>query len=213
MPETISLKKVEKQAFTSIHNDGLWDIFLGCFLLMFAIAPFLSTSMGDFWSSAVFLPFWGLIYLMIRWVRKHVVAPRVGTARFGRARLAKLRKFSTGMLIANVIALVLGILAARSAGVVSGQTHTILAGLVFLVGFSAAAYFLDFFRLYLYGLLIGLSPVVGEWLWAHNKAPHHGFPVTFGFTALVAIVVGVVLFVRLVRGNPIPVEELHSEEA
>jgi hypothetical protein len=50
-------------------------------------------------------------------------------------------------------------------------------------------------------------------LWAHNKAPHHGFPVTFGFTALVAIVVGVVLFVRLVRGNPIPVEELHSEEA
>ena len=26
---------------------------------MFVIAPYLSTSLGDFWSSAVFLPFWG----------------------------------------------------------------------------------------------------------------------------------------------------------
>jgi hypothetical protein len=88
MSEAISLKQIEKKAFKSTHGDGLWDILLGCFVLMFAVAPLLSARLGDFWSSAVFLPFWGGVYLVIRFLRKNVVAPRVGTAKFGRARSA-----------------------------------------------------------------------------------------------------------------------------
>jgi hypothetical protein len=213
MSESVSLKEVEKKVFTATHNDGLWDILLGCFVLMFAIAPLLSASLGDFWSSAVFLPFWGLVFLVIRWMRKHVVAPRIGVVKFGRARMARLRKFSIVMLAVNVIALILGFIAASNVGKISGHAVVPLSGLIFLVGFSAAAHFLDFGRLYLYGLLIGLSPIVGEWLWAHHKASHHGFPLTFGVTAAVMILVGLVLLVRLLRANPVPVEGVASEEA
>ena len=213
MSEQVSLKQVERQAFTSIYNDGLWDIFLGCFLLIFVIAPFLSASMGDFWSSVVFLPFWGGVYLVIRRIRQHVVAPRVGTAKFGRARKAKLRKFTVVMLAANLVALVLGFVAAANIGRISGHAVAPVFGLIFLIGFSTAAYFLDFSRLYVYGLLTGLSPLVGEWLWVHNKASHHGFPLTFGITAAVMILVGLVLFVRLLRENPVAVAELPSEKA
>ena len=101
MSEPISLKDAETKAFTSIYNDGLWDVFLGCFLLMFAIAPLLSASLGDFWSSAVFLPFWALVFVVIRLIRKQVVIPRVGFAKFGRARKAKLRRFSILMLVVD----------------------------------------------------------------------------------------------------------------
>ena len=58
MSQQISLREAERKAFRITHNDGLWDVLLGCYALMFVIAPYLSTSLGDFWSSAVFLPFW-----------------------------------------------------------------------------------------------------------------------------------------------------------
>ena len=213
MSEAISLKQIEKKAFKSTHGDGLWDILLGCFVLMFAVAPLLSARLGDFWSSAVFLPFWGGVYLVIRFLRKNVVAPRVGTAKSGRARLAKLRTFSIVMLAANVIALVLGIIAARNVGNASGHALVPFSGLIFLVGCSVAAGLLDFPRLYVYGLMIGLSPLIGEWLWINHKASHHGFPVTFGIAAAVIIVTGFVLFFRVLRLSPVAVHDLPVEEA
>jgi hypothetical protein len=211
--EQVSLKQVEKQAFTTVYGDGLWDLFLGCFVLMLAVGPLLSVSLGDFWSAAVFLPFWSAVYLVVRWLRKHVVAPRIGTVKFGRARKAKLRKFSLVMLVANVVALVLGFVAASNVGKISGHTPAPFLGLILLTAFSAAAYFLDFSRLYVYALMMGLSPLIGEWLWVRHMASHHGFPVTFGITAAVMIIVGLVLFVRLLRHNPLPEEGLSSEEA
>jgi hypothetical protein len=59
MFQKISLKEAERKAFKASFDDGLWDIFLGCFFLIFAIGPYLSPTLGDFWSSMVFLPFWG----------------------------------------------------------------------------------------------------------------------------------------------------------
>jgi hypothetical protein len=213
MSQKISLKEAERKAFRTIYNDGLWDVFLGCFFLMFAIAPFLSPSLGDFWSSALFLPFWGLVFLVIRLIRKYVVTPRVGVVKYGQARRNRLMKFSVVMLMVNVVALILGFVAATSFGRVSGQMTTIIFGLIFLIGFSIAAYFLDFSRLYIYGLLVGLSPLVGEWLWSQGYATHHGFPITFGITAGIMILVGLSAFVRLLRDNPVPREGSPFEEA
>jgi hypothetical protein len=78
MQNPISLKSAESKAFQLSFADGLWDVFIGCMFLNFAVAPFLSETMGDFWSSAIFLPFWGLVYLAIWLTRKYVVAPRIG---------------------------------------------------------------------------------------------------------------------------------------
>ena len=213
MSQQISLKGAERKAFKFTHNDGLWDVLLGCFALMFVIAPYLSTSLGDFWSSAVFLPFWALVYLTIGMVRKHVVKPRLGAVRFGPARKARLAKFTVVMLAVNIMSLILGFIAAWKIGSVPGQMFSIIFGLGLLMGFSLAAYFLDFSRLYVYGLLLGLSPLVGEWLWSRGYAAHHGFPLTFGVSAGIMILVGLVLFVRLLRDNPVPVEETPSEGA
>ena len=101
MNDAISLKQIEKKAFKSAHSDGLWDILLGCFVLMFAVAPLLSERLGDFWSSAVFLPFWGLVYFAVRFLRTSVVAPRVGTFRLGRGFQLKGGKFLSGIGYAN----------------------------------------------------------------------------------------------------------------
>lgn len=213
MSKQISLKEVERKAFRASFDDGLWDVLLGCVVLMFAIAPFLSASLGDFWSSAIFLPFWALAFLVVWLVRRRVVAPRTGFVKLGRARMARLMKFSLLMLALNVVAFALGLAAAMTFGRVSGLTTTIIFGLIVLIGFSLAAYFLNFSRLYVYGLLIGLAPLVGEWLYLNMNAPHHGFPITFGIAAGTIITVGLVVFVRLLHDNPVPVEGAPPEKA
>ena len=206
MSQIISLRDVERKAFITAHDDGLWDIFIGCIVSQFAIVPFLSRSLGDFWSSAVFLPVEAVVYLAIWLVRKHVTRPRTGLVRFGAWRKAKLVKFNAVILVVLSVGLILGILSAVNFDV-PGWVHSARFGLILLVGFGLAARFLDFPRLYLYGVLLALSPVVGEWLWVRMHAPHHGFPVTFGATAGIIILTGALHFVRLLRNHPIPTEE------
>lgn len=210
MSTQISLKEIERKVFQTSFDDGLWDVFLGSFFSMFAGAPFLSASIGDFWSSAIFLPVWVVVYLVIWWLRRNVVAPRIGTVKFGPARRAKLTRFTMVMLAFNFIMLLLGSLAALTFGRSSGQLTSMVFGLMLLVGFSLAAYFLEIPRLYLYGLLFALAPPIGEWLWQNGYASHHGFPLTFGLLSALMTVTGLVIFFRLLRDNPLPNGEVNS---
>ena len=212
MSESISLKEAERRAFRSTFDDGLWDVFLGFFFLMFAFAPILSVYLGDFWSSAVFLPVWILVYLAILCIRKRIVKPRMGVAKYGRSRQVKMKRFTVIMLVINTILFLLGLYAAANFRAMPGWTVAVVLGLMLLMGFSLSAYFLDFNRLYLYGLLAGFAPLVGEWLFLNKGASHHGYPIVFGFMAVFMVVVGLVVFLRLLRENPLPEEEISQEE-
>jgi hypothetical protein len=206
MGSPISLKEAERKVFKTSFDDGLWDILVGCIFLQFAIAPLLSASLGDFWSSAVFLPFWGLVFFIILQVRKIVVRPRIGVVRYGAVRRTRLLRFTVVMLCLNFFSLFLGSLAGAFFGAVSGWVINTVFGLLLLNFFSITAYFLDMPRFYLYGIITALSPLVGEFLYTVYKVPHHGYPVTFGISSMVMIMTGLVIFVRLLRDNPLPVE-------
>ena len=212
MSQPISLKEAERKVFQTTVNDGLWDIFLGCFFLMFVIAPFLSLTLGDFWSSAIFLPFWGLIYLVLRLVRTRVIIPRVGSVSFGKARRAILTRFNYVMLAANLILLLLGTIAAAYTSRIPGFLTSIAFGLVLMLGFTFTAFFLGIGRLYIYGLMVGVAPVIGEWLWSHHLASHHGFPVTFGTLSGTMILTGIILLLRLLSTYPAVEDGFQADE-
>lgn len=201
MSQQVSLKEAERKVFTSAFQDGLWDVLIGCFVLIFAIAPLLSVPMGDFLGSVVFLPFWALAYLAVWLIRRLVVVPRIGVVKFGPSRKKKLSRFVAVMVVVNLAGLVLGILSARASDQPGWVVVTIF-GLLVLTLFCVAGYFLDFARLYLYGALVALSPLVGEWLYIHRQAAHHGFPITFGATAATMVGVGLVKFALFMRGHP-----------
>lgn len=63
---------------------------IGSVILIFGSAPLLSDSLGDFWSSAIFLPFGGVIWLILKVTRKYVLTPRIGVVKFSKARRTKL---------------------------------------------------------------------------------------------------------------------------
>lgn len=212
MSNLLSLKELEEKVFRRAVDDGLWDIFLGCFFLMFAIAPFLSRRMGDFLSAAVFIPVWGGAYFLMRLTRKRVVMPRVGQVEFGRSRILRLERFGIIMLYANAVVFFLGTMAAVGVFGIEGPMYSILFGLMVLMMFSMAAYFLKITRLYLYGLLVAISPLIGEVLFIYASVPHHGFPVTFGIASITMIVVGICIFVNLLKRHPI-IEGIPDREA
>jgi hypothetical protein len=205
MNSQISLKQTERKLFHSQFDDSLIDIGIGGFMLIFALAPLLSETLGDFWSSMIFLPFWAIGYLLLRSIKRKMVAPRVGTVSYGAWRLGRLRRFTLVMVLLNLALLILGIIALW-VSMSSSWTVALIFGGVWLIGFSLAGYFLDYGMLYLYGLLYGLAPVAGEWLAQNLGASHHGFPITFGIACVIVVLIGTAKLVRLLINNPLPAE-------
>ena len=202
----------EPRSFQTVFEDGLWDVLIGCYVLQLAIAPLLSVSMGDFWSSAVFVPFFGLVFLAIWLIRKYVVRPRIGHVKFGLARRARLRRYTIVMLVLNCVALAVGAVASLTVGLVPGWILTAGFAFVALNGAGLAAYLLSYARLYVYGAMCALSFAVGELLYTHWGVFHHAFPVTFGFTAAVIIVTGLATFGRFLLKHPLPEAEAQAWE-
>jgi hypothetical protein len=196
------LKRLERSTFRAVADSGLWDILLASVVAMFAVAPVLSSRLGDFWSSAVFLPVWAAVYVAIRVVQDRVVRPRVGSVRFAPARRRRLAWLTAIMLVVNLVALVVGIVAAIRAPAGQLWLFPIAFSLMLLVGFTLGAVVLQIPRLLLYGLLLGVAPAAGEVLWRRGLASHHGFPLVFGVCAAVILAIGVLRFVRFLPPRP-----------
>lgn len=212
MLENINLKDLERKAFRSTFQDGLWDIFIGFLFTQFAIAPFLSErGLGDFWSSAALFPVYMIVLAFVMVLKKYVVAPRLGMVQFSKKRKSKFKRL---ILMTNII-LVIGIIAAAFFVDLSNlnikSVFPATFSLMLLIGFSIAAYMLDLVRFYIYGAMNILAVVVGELLYKFAGASHHGFPIAFGVTSSIMIVVGIVLLVNFLRKYPKPNGDFNRE--
>jgi hypothetical protein len=192
------LEQAERKVYRASFEDGLIDMGIAAFTLMFAVAPLLSVTLGDFWSSVVFLPFWLVVYLLLRWVKKRFVTPRTGTVIFGAERVAKLRRGGWVMLGLNVAFLLVGVFTFFFPGDL-GFMIALRFSAIMLLFFSMAGYFYDLNQLYVYGVLCALAIPVGEWLWQRELVSHHGFPMVFGTITGIIFLWGLVKFIRLMQ--------------
>jgi hypothetical protein len=204
MPKQISIKQAEQKVFKTAVNDGLWDLLIASVLLQFAFAPLLSPSLGDWWSSAVFLPFWALLFLIIWLVRKYVVTPRIGSVKFGAIRKKKLTVLTIIMLIVNITAFIIGLFLAFNFDQSGGLKYIAFLAIMVLLASSTAAYYLNIVRIFVYGLLFVTALIGGEWSFAMYQTAHHGFPITFGIAAGIIIITGLTTFFHLLKNNPLP---------
>lgn len=206
MKSNKTLKEADRKLFTTYFDDGLLDIFLAAFVLIFAIGPFSSVPLGDFWGVAIFLPFWGMVYLVLRYLRRRFVTPRLGSVTWGAIRKQKLRTGSIIMLVLNVIFLGLGAVAFLLP-IQPGYLMSLRFGTMILILFSVAGYFYDYSKLYFYGIFIALAVPIGEWLYQNAGFSHHGYPVVFGTAAVIMLVRGLVKFFTLLKEIPPQTEE------
>jgi hypothetical protein len=195
--EPISLKAAEHNAFTtSAFQDGLWDLMAAYVALEFALLPYVNLTP---------IPLWLILLFAILGLRAKVVRPRLGSVQYSRTRMRRLTGQSWVMLALGVAALVAILISWRYLPS-SGYAGAVRLGLVFVAPLWLIGWFLAYARLYVYGGLLGLSPIAGEWLSRNAGIPHHGITVTFGFSAAVIAVTSLVLFVRVLRLPRLDVE-------
>jgi MFS family permease len=213
MVPSVDLKEIERKAFRSTFQDGLWDIYMGLLLLAMAMGALMSdfgVPAARLWRQVAYIGFLGLA-VVILWVgKKQITVRRMGRIKFGPRRKKRLNRVRLALAASVLLGIVFF---AILQGTGSHRPEWLTGPLFFpavwavncIVLFSLGAYFLDFSRLYVYGVLYAIAPGLGKTLgrWA-------GFPLTFvafGLPAIVILLIGAVVFVRFLRDYPIPTEE------
>ena len=161
MSKNIDLKVLEKKAWRSVFQDGLWDIYLGIILMSFAVSAWLDKQpidddlrMGIYIGVMVF----GMIVLYAG--KRFITMPRLGQVKFGAERQKRRNVVRLVLLISVLVGLLLRWLSAIFFGgdrdVPSKWFFPAIWVLNMLIVFGLGAYFLEYERLYLIGFLYAL---------------------------------------------------------
>ena len=203
MNEKIDLKKIEKKAWTSYYQDGLWDIFLGLILLNFGVAPIMEEITGVTYLVSYILII-ALAYIIWYTGKKYITAPRIGLVKFGRTRKIKNFKVTIILLISAIFGLVVMLL--TTTDLLPYKTDisawAILFAINALIVFSLMAYFLDFPRLYIYSVFFAVSIFLAE-LSRSYVGSLYDTVIGFGLFGVVIVLIGLLHLTRFIRRYPL----------
>jgi hypothetical protein len=216
MSTQINLKEIERKAFRSTHQDGLWDIYFG--LVVMAMSIFMYHPAGGYTPLnpvlAVLITF--TAYLLFMAGKKFITLPRMGQVKFGPMRK---RKMTTLAIVLGVIVLLQVVLLGLTAfGWLNPEAADNLnsfltsrdlmdaavasiAALIIGVSFTAIAFFNDFPR----GYYIAAMSSLAVFLMIYLNQPV--YPILIG--ALIMLP-GIVLLVRFLQKYPLPEEVSHD---
>jgi hypothetical protein len=210
MTENLSLRELEKRAYRSTFQDGIWDVFLGIILLNMAISillPELGFTRGNIISDLnviyIFFLLFGLAFFTLG--KKYITVPRMGYVKFGPKRKRNLTKSIVVLSLSVILGLVLFILTMSGkipyALRVKFHFVPIIFALNVIIVFSLLAYFLDFERLYIYAFLYAVPFVIGRPL--QQIIGYRYMLTTLLFiSSSIMIIVGLVFFVRFIKKYP-----------
>ena len=192
MTKKIDLREIEKKAWTAYFRDGLWDIFIASMMLTMAIR----TLTDNVWFTLGM--FTGVPIMIIG--KKFITIPRLGRVKFSQLRMKRQIKLVASIGIA--VCATVGFLLLISMGWEPPKVITSLGMAIFLaLTFGLIAYFLDFSRLFIYGLMFAINEII----WGHFGEPTGPYVVLiFGSTVLV---IGLIILVSFIRKYPLPKEE------
>jgi len=207
MSEKLNLKEVERRAWRSFFDDGLWDIYLGLLLCSMGVSGLLDrSSLSEDFGMTIYIGLLVLIMLGLWLAKRFVTVPRIGKVKFGHQR--KVRRIKTALvLFASVVfGLVIMLLTSSSGrGATPGIPWKAIMPAIWavnmLVVFGAMGYFLDFERFYFIGLMYALTIPLNEVL--IESAGIRIGPYLFFGCGLIIVVVGVFYLLRFLRKYPV----------
>ena len=211
MSTKINLKELERKAWTSYFQDGLWDIYLGLLLLAMAVWALLSdVGFSESWGMAIYIGLEVLAILVLLAGKKMITVPRMGRVKFGPRRKAKLNWVRVVLFISILVGA--GVFVAGLA-VRSDRPEWLNASFFLpaawvvnaIVVFSLGAYFLDFSRLYLIGVMYALAVPLD--IVFRKLADIDLSFIAFGVPAMVILITGLGVFIRFLHDYPLLPEE------
>jgi hypothetical protein len=210
MSAKINLKELERRAWKSVFQDGLWDIYLGLLLLAMAVGAWLSDSgVPEAWHYAIYATLMVLSMLVLWAGKRFITLPRMGRVTFGPKRKTRLNWVRMLLFISVLAGIAVFVIALAMRSHPSERlTLTVIFPSVWVVNvlvvFGLGAYFLDFNRLYLIGVMYALPLPLD--IMFHELAGIDLSSIAFGVPAAVILIVGLAMFIRFLRDYPLPIE-------
>ncbi|MDJ0835682.1 MAG: hypothetical protein QNK37_04145 [Acidobacteriota bacterium] len=205
MVANADLKQLERKAFRSFYQDGLWDIYLGLLLLGMGLPRILDelglpSAPGR--EALIMLPLVIFALMLLVLGKKWITSPRLGYVKFSPAR--KKKTTVIGLILVITFLLGAGLYALVETGLVNlgGGNHLFLVFFVVLSAgvFALMAYLLDFRRLYAYGLLFALALPAAKALQGAGSA--YPFLIAYVSGAIIMLAAGVAALLRFVHKYP-----------
>jgi hypothetical protein len=208
----LDLKELERKAFRSTFQDGLWDIYLGLLLLQMGLGPLAAeTELPIPWIMVIALVFVAVVFAGFYLAKKHITLPRIGMVKFGPERQNKRKKVTLVLSFSVLVGLILAVLGS----VVARESLDLffpiwilpfgIFGINAVIVFSLGAYYLDYTRAYLYGWFFALA-FPGDIMVVEQL--DLTFPLVSVSLSAVMVTIGLVFFIRFLRETPKPIQEV-----
>jgi hypothetical protein len=213
MSTQLNLKEIERKAFRSTYQDGLWDMYMG--LIVVCMSFFLYHPASGYSPMNIFVQLlvFGLSYVLFWAGKKFITLPRMGQVRFGAVRKRKGRTLA--IVLGAFVLIQVGLVGLTTLGWLNpalseklnsflnehgGSLPLVAAIGSLMVGTSmiVIAYFTDFGRGYYIAILMALAVFLMVYL---NQ------PVYAIVIGILIAIPGLVLFVRFLKTYPLPREE------
>jgi hypothetical protein len=205
----LNLKDLERKAFRSTYQDGLWDLYYGLIVICMAIFVYRPATGYSPMNIVLALSSMAVVYGLFWAGKKFITLPRMGQVQFGPQR--KQRRL-TMIIVLSVVVLIQVILlagtlfawanpelGARFNNLIPNRNimDLVIASIGALIvgpGMILVAYFKDFPRGYFIAIMIALA----VFLMLYLNQPV--YPIIIG---VVIAVPGLVLFVRFLEKYPL----------
>lgn len=201
MAKKASLREIEKKTYMSYHQDGLLDIFVGIYILSFALGIFLLTVM-DYGTWFIFPAIFPALMVPI-WIsaKRRITMSRIGYVKIGKKGANKLMAILIGLMVGGLGVFMVFSFASSQGWVLAIRDLVVSNGLI-IIGLAAAAisglfaYTMGLKRLYAYGLLALVLCLAGNYI----AFPFEYILLTIG---LVVVINGFVLLMRFIQKYPL----------
>jgi hypothetical protein len=187
---------LERRAYRSTFDDGVYDIQFGLLFLVFTLISVLEAIGISRFAVYPLL----VIPLLFPWFgKRYVTIPRMGAVEFDSARKSKKRLLT--VIGTVIVVLTLPLMVIISKGVISGSVGWMLVAAFGFPVFAIAVYSMDLPRLYIYAAVLVAGVVESEFLLDPVGRPFNVI-ISFGIPGIIIMAVGILLLVRFVRTYP-----------
>ncbi len=197
MNDKMSLREIERKAWISYFEDGLWDSFFG---VLFLIGGIRSLTNNVWYVGILYTLLLVVSILILPIGKKQITMPRLGYVKFGHARKLRQSK-AVAVLVVSVLATFALLMLPKLGLALPPEMliSPITAGWIAVV-FGLLAYYLDFRRLFAYGVLFVMSEIL--------SGLYGGFAGALAQTisGIAALLIGLFVLARFLRKYPKPVE-------
>jgi len=214
MSQNFDLKNIERKAFRSVHQDGLWDIYIGGLMLVLSLMFSLPESgEGKVTNTGLALLGVAIMFAFFQLGKKYITTPRMGQVRFSGER--QKRKITLGWIMGAYVLVTLGMFLfslyvwnkSASGGVVdlplgSSLERLFVASLAALIAGTSMTV-LSYFKEFMRGYYIALLMAAGFFftLLLDTITP-------MLIAGVLILVPGLVLFINFMRQHPLPPREV-----